>query len=199
MNEILAWVKAERLSVADLLESLDDHEWDVPSLCAGWTVRDVAAHLTLSTRTTFFGTLKGIIRARGSWDRMTADVARQRATRFTPAELIAQIRETAGSAQRAPLSSPLDPLVDALVHGQDIARPLGRTREMPAEPALATLEHVLASAFYGARKRLRDTRLIATDQNWSAGTGPAEVRAPVSELLLLATGRVLNARVDAAD
>jgi uncharacterized protein (TIGR03083 family) len=197
MNEILAWVKAERLSFADLLESLEDHEWDVPSLCAGWTVRDVAAHLTLSTRTTFPGTIKGIIRARGNWDRMTADAARQRATRFTPAELIAQLRETAGSAKHAPLASPLDPLVDALVHGQDIARPLGRTREMPAKPALATLEHVLASAFYGARKRFRDTRLIATDQDWSAGTGPAEVRGPVSELLMLATGR-LSARVDAS-
>jgi uncharacterized protein (TIGR03083 family) len=188
MNEILAWVTAERLSFADLLDSLHDHEWQAPSLCAGWTVRDVAAHLTLSTRTTFGGVLKGMVRARGDWERMEYDVARRRAVTFTPAELIVQIRETADSPRRAPLSSPLDPLIDALVHGQDIARPLGRTRAMPVRPAVAALEHVLVSKFYGARKRLRDTRLVATDVDWSAGTGD-EVRGPVSELLMLATGR----------
>lgn len=188
MNQILTWVTAERLSFADLLDSLDDHEWQTSSLCAGWTVRDVAAHLTLSTRTTLGTTLKGMVRAWGDWDRMEADLARRRATQFTPVELVAQIRETADSPRRAPLASPLDPLVDALVHGQDIARPLGRTRAMPMRPAVAALEHVLASPFYGARKRLRDTRLVATDTDWSAGAG-AEVRGPVSELLMLATGR----------
>ncbi|MFI6596651.1 hypothetical protein ACIBHX_10385 [Nonomuraea sp. NPDC050536] len=53
----------------------------------------------------------------------------------------------------------------------------------------AALDHVLASRFYGARKRLRDTRLIATDVDWSAGQGPKEVRSPATDLLLLATGR----------
>lgn len=188
-DEILAWVKAERLSLADFLDDLDDHEWQAASLCPGWTVHDVAAHLTLSTRATLLGTIKGMIRARGDWNRMEADLARERAVRFGPGELIAQLRETAGSARRAPLSSPLDPLVDVLVHGQDVARPLGRKRETPAEQTVAALEHVLASRFYGARKRLLGTRLVATDQEWSAGEGPDEVRGPAGELLLLATGR----------
>jgi uncharacterized protein (TIGR03083 family) len=190
-DEILSWVTAERLGLADFLADLDDHEWKVASLCAGWTVHDVVAHLTLSTRSTFLGTVRDAIRARGDFNRMEADQARRRSARFGPAELVEQFRETAGSARRALGSRPLDPLVDVLVHGQDIARPLGRVREMSAERAIAALDHVRTdtSPAYGARKRLRGTRLVATDVEWSAGDGSDEVRGPVGDLLLLATGR----------
>ncbi|WP_331770637.1 maleylpyruvate isomerase family mycothiol-dependent enzyme (plasmid) [Embleya sp. NBC_00888] len=188
-DEILAWVRDERLGLADFLDTLDADDWRVTSLCSDWTMHELAAHLTTSTRTTLRSMIKGAIRARGDFDRMNADEARELAARFTPAELIAQVRETAGSARRAPLAAPLDPLVDVLVHGQDAARPLGRVREMPTERALAALGHVLSSPFYGARKRCRGTRLVATDAEWSAGTGPDEVRGPTADLLLLATGR----------
>ncbi|MFE4575941.1 maleylpyruvate isomerase family mycothiol-dependent enzyme [Streptomyces chartreusis] len=188
-HRVLSWTKDERLNLAGFLDGLDDADWSVPSLCSGWTVHDVVAHLSLSTRSTLLGTLKAAIRARGDWNRMEFDVARERAARFGPHELIEQIRETAGSARRAPLSSPLDPLTDFLVHGQDIARPLGRAHAMPAEQTVAALEHVVASRFYGAAKRLRGVRLVATDADWSTGEGPAEARGPVGDLLLLATGR----------
>lgn len=188
-DQILAWVKAERLSLADFLDSLDDHEWQVQSLCTDWTVHEVAAHMTLSTRTTLFVVIKGAIRARGDFNRMESALARERASRFGRDALVAQLRETAGSAHRTPGSGPLDPLVDALVHGQDVARPLGRTREMPVEQTIAALEHVRVSRFYGARKRFRAARLIATDCGWSAGEGPNDVRGPVGELLMVATGR----------
>ena len=83
----------------------------------------------------------------------------------------------------------MDPLTDVLVHGQDIARPLGRGRKMPGEQTAAAATHVCGSAFYGARKRLRSTTLTATDIEWTFGTGPDEVRGPVGALLLIATGR----------
>ncbi|TCN44646.1 uncharacterized protein (TIGR03083 family) [Kribbella orskensis] len=185
----MAWTEAERLSLAELLADLDEHEWSVDSLCAGWTVREVAAHLTMSTRLTLGLAIRGAIRSGGSFDRMENRFARERAVRFTPAELIAQIRETASSPRRAPGAKPLDPLLDALVHGQDIARPLGRQRAVPDEPALAALEHARTSAFYGARRRFRGLRLVATDADWAAGDGVEEVRGSVSDLLLLATGR----------
>lgn len=188
-DEILTWVTAERLGFADFLESLDEPEWRAESLCSGWTVHDVAAHMTMSTRTTLPIMIKGMIRARGDWNRMEADMARERAAVFAPAELIAQIRETAASHRRSPGAGVLDPLVDVLVHGQDIARPLGRTREMPVEQTIASIGHVLPSRFYGNRTRLRGTRLVATDCEWSAGEGPHEVRGPVGDLLLIATGR----------
>jgi uncharacterized protein (TIGR03083 family) len=189
MNEVLDWVEAERMSFADLLDDLGEDEWSVDSLCAGWTVLEVAAHLTLSTRMTFGMSVVGAIRARGSFDRMVGELARRRATQYRRGELIGQIRATAGSDRRAPGAGPLDPLLDVLVHGQDIARPLGRVRVMPTEPALAALEHVRTSAFYGARKRLRGVTLVATDADWSGGEGADELRAPLADLILLATGR----------
>ncbi|MGJ6967161.1 maleylpyruvate isomerase family mycothiol-dependent enzyme [Streptosporangium sp. G11] len=188
-EEIFSWTEDERLGLAGFLGELDDHEWKVASLCPGWTVHDVAAHLTLSTHTLFLDTIKGVIRTRGDLDRVFADQARARAAGFGPAELVAQLRETAGSRRRGLGSRPLDTLVDVLVHGQDIARPLGRVREMPAERAVAGLGRVLNTGFYGAPKRLRGTRLVATDLDWSAGEGPDEVRGPAGDLLLLATGR----------
>lgn len=90
-------------------------------------------------------------------DRTLAWVKAERLGRVRPGERVAQLPETAGSARRAPLSSPVDPLVDALVHGQDVAPPLGRERAMPPEQTAAALGHVLASLFYGARKRLSGT------------------------------------------
>lgn len=188
-STILGWLETERLGMADLLEQLRPADWEVPSLCPGWTVREVAAHLTLSTRTTFLGTVLGMIRSRGDWDRMTATAASRRAARYGPAELIDQLRSTAASSRRAPGAGPLDPLVDALVHGQDIARPLGLNRTMPPGPATAALDYVRASTFYGADRRFDGVTLIATDTDWSGGEGAAEVQGSVTDLLLVATGR----------
>ncbi|WP_280303929.1 maleylpyruvate isomerase family mycothiol-dependent enzyme [Nocardia abscessus] len=189
LDKIMMWTRAERLGVADFLDELDDHEWAADSLCPGWTVHDVSAHLTLSNRVTLGATIAGVVRAGGDWNRMTERMARDRASRYTPAQLIAQLREGAGWTRRAPGAGALDPLVDTMIHGQDIARPLGRRRDMPAEQAVVALEHVLRSPFYGSKKRLRGVRVVATDAGWSAGTGPEEIHGPLSDLLLLATGR----------
>ncbi|MEU3622638.1 maleylpyruvate isomerase family mycothiol-dependent enzyme [Amycolatopsis coloradensis] len=188
-SKILAWTEAERLSVAELLEGLDEKDWSADTLCPKWTVHEMAAHLALSPRTGLKDTILGAIKAKGNWDRMTADQAIGHATRFSPAELVAQIREDAGSDRRSPGAKPIDPLADVLIHGQDIVRPLGRTRPMPVEPAIASLEHILASPFWGARKRCKGVRMIATDAGWTGGEGPREVRGPLADLLLVATGR----------
>lgn len=188
-GKVLAWTEAERLSVAELFEGLDEKDWSAATLCPKWTVHQLAAHLALSTKTGLKDTILGAIKAKGDWDRMTADQAIDHATRYEPAELVAQIREDAGSARRAPGAKPLDPLADVLIHGQDIARPLGLTRPMPEAPAIAALEHILASPFWGARKRCKGVKMIATDAGWSGGTGPDEVRGPLADLLLASTGR----------
>jgi uncharacterized protein (TIGR03083 family) len=174
---IMKWLEAERLSVADLLEDLTDDEWRRETLCTGWTMQEMAAHLTTSTRTGWRDVLTGAVKAGFDWNRMEDQKARALAAEFTRSELIEQIRATAGSPKRAPMAAPIDPLVDFLVHGQDIARPLGRVRVMPLEPAQAALEHVLKSPFWGARKRFRES-------------GISDLPAP--DLLMLATGRELS-------
>jgi uncharacterized protein (TIGR03083 family) len=186
---IAAAVTAERLGLCDLLDTLTGDDWDTPSLCPAWTVHDVLAHLTLATCDTVWDFVKGAVKARGSFDRMNADMARQQASRFAPPELIRQLRDSAASTRRAPLSSPIDPLVDVLVHGQDITRPLGRVHPVSPEHAVPALNLAIASRWYGGTKRFRDVRLIATDTNWSAGTGDHEACGATGDLLLIATGR----------
>ncbi|MFC9258052.1 maleylpyruvate isomerase family mycothiol-dependent enzyme, partial [Amycolatopsis thailandensis] len=168
-GELLAWTETERLSFADLLESLAEHDWSVTTLCTEWTVHAMAAHLAQSTRNRLKDTLVGIVKAKGNWDRMNVDQAIAYGARFSPAELVAQIREDAGSPRRSPGAKPVDPLADVLIHGQDVARPLGIARPMPEQPAIASLEHLLVSPFWGAKKRCRNLKLIATDAEWSGG------------------------------
>src|SRR3712207_6184761 len=124
--EVDAAVAAERHRVADLVTDLTPDEWATPSLCAAWTVRDVVAHLTVTTRLTVPRLVRAAVRARGSFDRMEVDLAAERSAAYRPEELVTQLRESAGSTRRFPGSTPRDPLMDLVVHGQDIARPLGR-------------------------------------------------------------------------
>ena len=186
----LADVAAERLDLCDFLETLDDRDWQVRSLCAEWTVHDVLAHLTLSHRQTLRATLAHAVLARGSFDAAEAMWAQEIAAEHTPAELIALLRSTAAVDHRVPLSGPLDPLTDVLVHWQDIARPLGHRREMQPDRVRPALEHVWTSGFYGRAARVfAGLRVVATDADWTNGDGGPEVRGPIGDLLLLATGR----------
>ncbi|SOE02376.1 maleylpyruvate isomerase family mycothiol-dependent enzyme [Blastococcus haudaquaticus] len=188
--QLLPVVEAERLDLADFLESLDEREWVSESLCTGWTVHDVVAHLTLSARQTLGETLLRVAAARGNLERAEADWARELAAEHSPAELITQLRASAGRDHRLAFSSPLDPLTDVVVHGQDIAIPLGRRREMPPPVVLPVIGHVWGNGFYGrADRRFAGLRFVATDTDWSAGEGPREVRGRIGDLLLVATGR----------
>lgn len=196
MDEDAVWaaIDRERLDLADLLEDLSDEEWAHPSLCAGWRIRDVAAHLALA-HTGRAQAVVGILRAGGSFDRMIRDTARRHATVPTK-QVIAEIRAMGGSRRRAPGVTHLEPLLDILVHGQDIAIPLGRPRTMPVDAAATAATRVWTmgwpfSTAFRARTRLRGLELVATDTDWSVGEG-AQVEGPVEALLLLLTGRTAS-------
>lgn len=49
MGDAGVWsaVDRRRRAVVELLTGLGPHEWNIASLCEGWRVRDVAAHLTM--------------------------------------------------------------------------------------------------------------------------------------------------------
>ena len=188
-TDLLAALESERLALADVLDTLTPEQWRAASLCRGWTVQDVVAHMTLTSRISRLEAIRGVLAARGDIDRMIDQAARARAARYSPAELVAQFRESAGSERRPLGTQPRDPLVDVVVHAQDVTRPLGRRHAMPPAHVVPALDHVWASSFYGARKRLAGLQLVSTDADWSAGEGDRELRGPAGELLLVATGR----------
>ncbi|UUV30751.1 maleylpyruvate isomerase family mycothiol-dependent enzyme [Amycolatopsis roodepoortensis] len=184
-------IAAQRTSLADLLDDLSDDQWRHPSLCAGWTVRDVAAHLTLQ-QLGLRDLIATMAHWRGSMDRTIEDAARRRAAELSTARITAEIRATAGSRRHTLGVTYLETLADILVHGQDIAIPLGLRHEMPPDAAAVAADRVLSMRWpppLPSARKMAGFRLTATDISWSTGTGP-EVRGPMSALLLVCAGRL---------
>jgi uncharacterized protein (TIGR03083 family) len=194
MDQEQSWwvIEQERLSLADLLETLTDAEWDLPSLCDGWRVKDVAAHVALAPQPpNAWGMLVEGFRAHGSFHKLNHDVSVRHANR-PGADLVGELRQRAASRRLPKVTNYRNILYDILVHGQDIAIPLGRQREMPKEAARAGADRVWTMGWpFWARHRLKGFRLTATDVDWTAGRGE-DVHGPIDAVLLLLTGRTVS-------
>ncbi|MEV6275644.1 maleylpyruvate isomerase family mycothiol-dependent enzyme [Nocardia sp. NPDC051832] len=189
-------VAAERRSLHALLAQLPESAWDHPSLCEGWRVRDVVAHVVLSADAGLGWILRELVRARGNFDRAIRDTAIRHADLTPTPELLAELHATIPARTTALGTTPADRLMDLLVHGQDIAVPLGMPYEMPTPSAQVALQRIWTQgAPFHARKKLRGYRLVATDRDWSGGAGET-IAAPVATLLMLVTGRIAVADLD---
>lgn len=188
MGDLWSMVHAERAALIEHLDAIDDQQWERPSLCAAWTVHDVVAHLVDSARTTRRGFVMALVRARFDFDRLTAQgVERERGA--SPRETLARLRQVAPRRSTPP--APLDSrLVEEVVHGEDIRRPLGLTRRYPDEAVLRALrlQARTPESFGGARELIAGIRLQATDLDVTIGDGP-DVRGPALSLLLAISGR----------
>ena len=138
LDEVWRTIDAERAGLADLFEDLSPMDWGTPSLCDAWRVGDVAAHLTLA-HVGYRAALVEAVRARGSFDGMIRDTA-LRAASLPRSEYPRRLRSMVGSRRTAPFITPMEPLIDVLVHGQDVALPLGRIRPMPTAAATAAAQ-----------------------------------------------------------
>lgn len=189
MDQDEAWkaIDVHRLNVADLLDDLSDDEWRRPSLCEGWTVRDVAAHLALQ-QIGLLDALAQVTRMRGGMNRIIFDAARRKAARPTT-EMIAEIRGMVGSRKHNIGVTYRETLIDILVHSQDIAVPLGRRLPLAPDAAAEAASRIWSLNWpFHAKKKLRGFRLTATDIPWGVGEG-REVEGSIEELLLLLAGR----------
>ncbi|MEU6063691.1 maleylpyruvate isomerase family mycothiol-dependent enzyme [Streptomyces sp. NPDC047082] len=191
-DELWQFVDRERAGLADLLAALSPEEWETRTRCGDWRVRDVAAHLTMGARFTHRRVLGELVRARGNLDRMIHD-ASVREGQAPVEEIVAHLRSIVGSRRPAPLTTPRESLLDVLVHGQDIALALGRTREMPRAAARDAADRVWTMRVPPRPWPLPRARLVATDIAWTRGEGE-EIRGPIAALLLLLTGRPEAAR-----
>jgi len=185
-NTVWQHIDRERAWLADLLESLPPEAWQQPSLCEGWTVRDVGAHLTFA-QTRVRDLLWPAVRAGFRYDALVKDTALR--SPLTHEEIVATLRGFVGSRRRVAFITDLEPLIDILVHIQDICRPLGIDHPMPPDAAAAAADRVLSTPRPIRRwKSPQGMRMVATDVDWAHGNGD-EVLAPMGSHLLTLTGR----------
>lgn len=180
-------IDTQRADVADLLDGLTPEQWTAPSLCDGWRVRDVAAHLTHS----HMSPLRAMTEAAKSgfrFDPMIRRLALEDSR--SQAQITAALRGMVGSRKKIVGSADRDPLMDILVHGQDITVPLGIDRPMPTEAAVEVANHLWGMRFpMHPASRLRGVRLVATDADFEVGEG-REVRAPIRDIVMMLAGRI---------
>jgi len=188
MDTATVWrhIDGERAWLADLLESLPEDAWWQPSLCEGWTVRDVGAHLTFS-QARVRDLLWPAVRAGFRYDKIVKDSALR--SPLTHAQIVATLRGFVGSRRRVSFITDLEPLIDVLVHTQDICQPLGVEHAPAPEAAAAAADRVLSTPRPLRRwKPPKGVYLVATDVDWTYGHGAA-MHAPMLSHLLTLTGR----------
>jgi uncharacterized protein (TIGR03083 family) len=172
-NQVWQAIDEERLRLADVRDQLTEKEWRHGSLCEGWTVRDVVAHLTLQQLglSAAIGMLIRGPKLRGMY-RMINDAARRGAATMSTDQMIAAIRDMVGSRKHNIGFTCRETLIDILVYGQDIAVPLHRPHPMPVNPASEAATRVWTTGWpFHARKRFAGFRITATDTSWAVGDG----------------------------
>ncbi len=198
MTDVWPLVHAERHALIADLSGLSAEQWRTPSLCAGWTVHDVAAHLVGNAGSISIpGLVVAMVRARFDFDRMNqADAAAELGD--GPAYTLRRLREVADNTDAPPFVPLVVRLVEEVVHGEDVRRPLGIAHDYPLAAVVPALEHQVRTkvSIGGGRERAAGVRLRATDADVAIGDGP-EVSGPVVSLLLAVSGRS-EARADLA-
>ena len=187
-------VHKEREILIRDLGSLTAEQWALPSLCPGRDIHDVLAHLVESAKTTHLGFLRQMTAARFDFDRATAQgIARERAA--TPEATLAEFRRVRG-ATTTPPASLTTRLVEVIVHGEDIRRPLGLERSYPSDSIDAALRYQLRTgvSMGGGRERAAGYRLLASDSKSEYGSG-SKVEGASLALLMAVSGRPVRKEV----
>lgn len=189
-SEVWRYIHAERAALASTLADLSVEDWSHDSLCTGWTVHDVAAHV-ISTPQIGWSDIAAMSArnlGRGYNTMMFREVKRLGA-RETRETILADFDKYAASTHHVPTTTSIEPLIDVLVHHQDIVRPLGLARAMPPDAAAVAADRLRRLSFLmGTRRLLRSVRLVATDVEWTRGAGPT-ISGPMQELVMICSGR----------
>jgi uncharacterized protein (TIGR03083 family) len=184
---------AERDEMRDLAErlaGLNDEQWNSPSLCAQWRIRDVLAHVTAGAEGAFgVGAIfRGMLHHGFNYNRWVAGDGQVRGQQ-DPMVVLKALRNAAANNKAQSGARPVRGLMHVLIHGQDMCRPLGIARDLPEAHLVAVADFVKDDVhIFGAKKRIAGLRLTATDMDWSHGSGP-EVTGPAEALVMTMAGR----------
>jgi uncharacterized protein (TIGR03083 family) len=186
--EVWPAIASERKSLVAALAELPADAWARPSLCPGWSVRDVVAHLVATSRMTPPAFAGKMARARFRFHEMSRREIDRITAGASGAELVDALAARV-DARTAPPGPALSWLGETVVHGEDVFRALGPYREHPREHLVAVADFYASSnLLIGAKKRIEGLRLRATDAEWTHGSGP-EAAGPMVALVMAMTGR----------
>ena len=183
----MALARDERAEMADFLASLRLEQWDQPSLCLGWCIRDVAAHVVSYEEHGLGDVVKRLARARLCPGRLNEVALAEYAGR-DPQELVGFLRRHLTPRGATARFGGRVGLVDAMIHHQDMRRPLGMRRQIPAQRLLCALPFAVTAPPLRGFWNARGVRVVATDLDWSRGKGP-EARGPAEAVLMVLAGR----------
>lgn len=173
--------------MADFLASLRLEQWDHPSLCVGWRIREVVAHVVSYEEHGWDDLIKRLARARFRPGRLN-EVALVEYAALPPEELVGFLRDHLTPRGATARFGGRVGLVDAMIHHQDMRRPLGMRRDIPAEPLLCALPFAVTAPPLRGFWNARGVRLVATDLGWATGKGP-EARGLGEAVLMVLAGR----------
>lgn len=180
-------IHGEREALVADLGTLTDDQWATPSLCGGWTVRDVLGHMIATAKMTPPRFFVSMAAAGFRFNNMTAKGVAAEAT-AKPGDGLANFRSHLKDTTAPP--GPVEAMLgEVVIHPADIRTPLGITHEYPEEALNRVADFYKASnLIVGAKRRIDGLTLRATDTGWSTGSGP-EVTGPHLSLILAMTGR----------
>ena len=182
---LMTMARDERADLATFLATLTPQQWDAPSLCAGWTVKDVVAHTISYEELGVVGLLKRF--AKGRIVRAN-EVGVAEFAALSPHQLLEFLGNHLTPRGLTAGFGGMIALVDGTIHHQDIRRSLHQPRTIPAERLTRVLGLVPGNPRLGAGRRIRGLRLRATDVDWAHGHGP-EVIGCGEALLMAMAGR----------
>jgi uncharacterized protein (TIGR03083 family) len=191
MTDIRTAIAGERTDLADLLTELPAEDWDKPTLCEGWRVREVVAHITMPFRLSTPRFLLELVRARGNFDRLADRRARRDAADFSAAELTDCLRQNINHPWKPPGGGYQGALSHDVIHGLDITVALGIDRVVPADRLHHILDDIKPRQLKYFGVDLTGIQLRATDLDWTYGTGDQVMTGTAQDLLLVLCNRTL--------
>jgi uncharacterized protein (TIGR03083 family) len=191
-TELQPVVAAEFLTLADLLGSATQAQWDTPSLCAGWRVREVIAHMTMAARYPEDKFMAELRRCEFDFGRLSNEIA-SRDAGLPTSELLANLRSEVMQHWTPPGGGYHGALNHVVIHGLDVTVPLGVPRRSPDDTIRIVLDDLTTGGVHQHfGTSIEGRSLQATDLDWSYGSGPA-LHGKAEDLALLLCSRTVPA------
>ncbi|MBO0852825.1 MAG: maleylpyruvate isomerase family mycothiol-dependent enzyme [Nocardia sp.] len=187
---LTALIADQRRDLAATLGALRPDQWHAPSLCEGWRVRDVVAHIVMPFRYSTGKFILEMVRARGKFNVMAMRCARRDADELSTGELVDALADNVNHAWKPPGGGLAGALSHDVIHGLDITVALGLDQPVPDQRIRAVLDSTKPRSirYFGAD--LTGVQLRADDLDWTYGSGEP-LTGSAQDLLLVLCGRTL--------